>query len=156
MARLLWRNEQVRRSRTVVQFLGLTGVFFAPSLFPGAPEAAFWPYAMAHGAQYLVIIGVTTRRAPHPWPRIAGVAFAGVGVGAAAFRLPTPVLNQTYTGVVVCHFLADARLWRLRDPSVSAIVRRRFDFLFLGRPDATGRRQVGQGRSADRPLTTSR
>jgi hypothetical protein len=34
-------------------------------------------------------------------------------------------------GVVVWHFLADARLWRLRDPSVRVIVRRRFDFLFV-------------------------
>jgi hypothetical protein len=130
ITRLLWRNMRLRRSPTVVLFLGLSGVFFLPSLLTGAPQVAFWPYAMAHGAQYLVIMGVTARRASPAWPRIAGIAAAAAGVGAVAFRLPTLVVAQGYTGVVVWHFLADARLWRLRDPSIRAIVHRRFDFLF--------------------------
>jgi hypothetical protein len=127
---LLARNHRLRRSPTVVLFLGLSGVFFLPSLLPGAPQLSFWPYAMAHGAQYLVIMGVTSRRAPHAWTRIAGIAVAATGFGAAAFQLPKLVLAQGYMGIVVWHFLADARLWRLRDPLVRAIVRRRFDFLF--------------------------
>jgi hypothetical protein len=130
IVRLLWRNERLRRSPTVVLFLGLSGVFFLPSLLPGAQQVAFWPYAMAHGAQYLVIMGVTAKRAPRAWTRIAGVTVAAAGVGAAAFQLPKLVLAQSYMGVVVWHFLADARLWRLRDPAVRVIVRRRFDFLF--------------------------
>jgi hypothetical protein len=134
VARLLWREERLRRSPTVLVFLGLSFVFFLPSLLAGAPQAAFWPYAMAHGAQYLVIMGITSKRAPHAWPRIAGVAAIAAGLGAAAFRLPRIVLAQTYMGVVVWHFLADARLWRLRDPAVRAIVRNRFDFLFAPRP----------------------
>ena len=85
---------------------------------------------MAHGAQYLVIMGVTSKRAPHAWTRIVGITVAATGLGAAAFQLPRLVLAQTYTGIVVWHFLVDARLWRLRDPSVRAIVSRRFDFLF--------------------------
>jgi hypothetical protein len=128
--RLLWKNERLRRSPRVVVFLGLSNVFFLPSLLPGAPQAAFWPYAMAHGAQYLVIMGVTSRRAPHAWTRIGGVAVLALALGAAAFRLPRLLLAQGYMGVVVWHFLADARLWRLRDPVVRAIVRRRFSFLF--------------------------
>lgn len=129
-ARLLWREERVRRSPTVIVFLGLSGVFFLPSLLPGAQQAAFWPYAMAHGAQYLVIMGVTAKRAPHAWTRVAGVLAFATAVGVAALQLPRLVLAQAYMGVVVWHFLADARLWRLRDPTVRAIVRRRFDFLF--------------------------
>lgn len=130
IVRLLVRNHRLRCSPTVVLFLGLSGVFFLPSLLPGAPQVAFWPYAMAHGAQYLVIMGVTSRRAPHAWTKIAGIAVAATGLGAAAFQLPKLVLAQSYMGVVVWHFLADARLWRLRDPLVRAIVRRRFDFVF--------------------------
>jgi hypothetical protein len=132
MARLLWRNARLRRSPTVVLFLGLSGVFFLPSLAAGAPQAAFWPFALAHGAQYLVIMSVTAWRAPHAWTRIAGVTVAATGIGAAAFQLPKLVLVQAYTGVVIWHFLADARLWRLRDTAVRTIVRRRFDFLFAG------------------------
>ena len=131
IVRLLWKSVRLRQSPTVLLFLGLSGVFFLPSLLPGMPQAAFWPYAMAHGAQYLVIVGVTSKRAPHSWPRIAGVAGVATGLGAAAFQLPQLVLSQSYMGIVVWHFLADARLWRLRDPSVRAIVRRRFDFLFV-------------------------
>jgi hypothetical protein len=129
IVRLLWRNERLRRSPTVVLFLGLSGVFFLPSLLPGAPQVAFWPYAMAHGAQYLVIMGVTAGRARRAWIPIAGVAAVVTGLGAAALQLPKLVLAQTYMGFVVWHFLADARLWRLRDPAVRAIVHRRFDFL---------------------------
>ena len=134
IARLLWKNERLRQSPTVLVFLGLSVVFFLPSLLPGAPQAAFWPYAMAHGAQYLVIMGVTSRRAHHSWPRIAAVAGVATVVGAAAFKLSPIVLAQAYMGVVVWHFLADARLWRLRDTAVRTIVRSRFDFLFASRP----------------------
>jgi hypothetical protein len=127
---MLARNQRLRRSPTVVLFLGLSSVFFLPSLLPGAPQVSFWPYAMAHGAQYLVMMGITSSRATHAWTRIAGVAVAATGLGAAAFQLPKLFLVQGYMGVVVWHFLADARLWRLRDPMVRAIVRRRFDFVF--------------------------
>jgi hypothetical protein len=75
-------------------------------------------------------MGVTAKRAPRAWSRIAGVTVGAAAAGAVAFRLPGLVLAQSYMGVVVWHFLADARLWRLRDPAVRAVVRRRFDFLF--------------------------
>jgi hypothetical protein len=55
---------------------------------------------------------------------------AATGLGEAAFQLPKLVSAQTYTSIVVWQFLVDARLWRLRDPSVRAIVSPRFDFLF--------------------------
>jgi len=134
IARILWREKRLRQGPTVLVFLALSGVFFLPSLLPGAQQAAFWPFAMAHGAQYLVIMGVTSKRARHAWPRIAGVSAVAIALGAAAFQLPRLVLAQAYMGVVMWHFLADARLWRLRDPAVRMIVRQRFDFLFAPRP----------------------
>ena len=131
---LLVKDRRLRRSPTVLLFLGLSGVFFSPSLLHGPPVMAFWPYAMAHGAQYLIVMANTSRTSPFGWVGFAIFAVGAACLGAAAIALPGPVLIQAFTGIVIWHFLADARLWRLRDPVVRAIVRRRFSFVFEVRP----------------------
>ena len=50
--------------------------------------------------------------------------------GAVAVTMNNAPWAQIYTGVVMWHFLVDARLWRLRDPAVREIVRARFAFVF--------------------------
>jgi hypothetical protein len=75
-------------------------------------------------------MGVTSRRSRAGWRGFGAFAAIAVALGLAVHGAPGIVWAQAYTGVVVWHFLADARLWRLRDPEVRAIVRRRFDFLF--------------------------
>jgi hypothetical protein len=132
IARLLVLDRRVRMSPKVLLFLGLGWAFFLPSLLSGAPQMTFWPYAMAHGAQYLVITGISARRSPLGWAGFGLFAAAAVVLGAIVFHPPGVVLVQAYTGVVIWHFLADARLWRLRDPAVRTIIGRRFDFLFGG------------------------
>ena len=127
---LVSRHAPLRRSPTVLLFLGLSVVFFAPALLSGPAQLTFWPYAMAHGAQYLVIAGMTARRSPYHWLGLAIFAGLAIGLGVLAFEMKTTVLRQAYAGIVMWHFLADARLWRLRDPLVRATVRRRFDFVF--------------------------
>jgi hypothetical protein len=133
IARLVIVDARLRASPRVLLFLGLGWTFFLPSLLSGAPQMTFWPYAMAHGAQYLVITGISARRSPLGWAGFGLFAATAVALGVLVFHPPGIVLVQAYTGVVIWHFLADARLWRLRDPSVRAIVGRRFDFLFGGR-----------------------
>lgn len=135
IARLLITEPRLRASPRVLIFLGLSWAFFLPGLITGAPQMTFWPYAMAHGAQYLIIMAITSRRSPRGWAGFGLFAASAVVLGALVFHPPGIVLIQAYTGVVIWHFLADARLWRLRDPTVRAIVSRRFDFLF-GRPQA--------------------
>jgi len=140
MARLLWTQPGLRRGPTVLLFLGLSGAFFLPSLIGGAPLVAFFPYAMAHGAQYLIIMGVTARRSSAGWRGFSVFAAIAAVLGTVAVSVRGVGLVQAYTGVVIWHFLADARLWRLRDSTVRGIVRRRFDFVFgpasAGRPSS--------------------
>jgi hypothetical protein len=142
IVRLLITEPRLRGSPRVVLFLGLSWAFFLPGLLSGAAQMTFWPYAMAHGAQYLIIMGITSRRSPRGWFGFGLFAAGAVVLGALVVHPPGIAWIQAYTGVVIWHFLADARLWRLRDPAVRAIVSRRFDFLF-GRPQgAMGSRQV--------------
>lgn len=136
VARVMVTQPRLRKSPRVFLFLCLSGVFFLPSLFPGPPFMVFWPYAMAHGAQYLIFMGVTSRKSDAGWLGFAVFAVSAVGLGVFANSLRGIALVQAYTGVIMWHFIADARLWRLRDPDVRNIVRRRFDFIFgAPRPD---------------------
>lgn len=130
IAWLLITDRRLRGSPMVLLMLALSWAFFLPVLLPGAAQMTFWPYAMAHGAQYLIIMGVTSRRSPRGWIGFGLFAASAVVLGAIVFHPPGIVLIQAYTGVVIWHFLADARLWRLRDPAIRAVVSRRFDFLF--------------------------
>jgi hypothetical protein len=127
---VLLTNARLRSSPALVLFTLLSGAFFLPSLLPGPRWVTFWPYALAHGAQYLVFMAITSRRSAFGWVGFAAFAATAVVLGAVTFAVPGILWAQAYTGVIVWHFLADARLWRLRDPEVRAIVRRRFDFLF--------------------------
>jgi hypothetical protein len=127
---LVARDRRFRRAPTVLVTLALSGAFFLPSLLPGGPVIAFWPYAMAHGAQYLIIMGNTSRNSPYGLRGLGAYGLGAAVLGAVAVSLPGLGWKQAYTGVVIWHFLADARLWRLRDPAVRAIVRGRFGFIF--------------------------
>jgi hypothetical protein len=141
IARLLITEPRLRGSPSVLLFLALSWAFFLPGLLSGAPQMTFWPYAMAHGAQYLIIMGITSRRSSRGWFGFGLFAASAAILGALVFHPPGSVLVQAYTGVIIWHFLADARLWRLRDPTVRAIVSRRFDFLFGGPQAVAGTRQ---------------
>lgn len=124
-------NVALRRSPTVLIFFALSVVFYVPGLlFPSSNLTGFWPYAIAHGSQYLIIMGVTARGSSRG---LVGLIIFGLlaGVlGVAAYLMNGVPWTAFYSGIVVWHFLADARLWRLRDPAVRSIVRGRFDFIF--------------------------
>lgn len=134
LIKVLLSHPRLRRAPTVLAFLILSWAFYLPALLPGAPMLAFWPYAMAHGAQYLIFMSVTSARSRFGAVGLAGLWGGALGLGAVAWMAPGPVLAQAYTGVVIWHFLADARLWRLSDPAVRQVVRDRFDFAFGARP----------------------
>ncbi|WP_374943793.1 hypothetical protein [Sphingomonas sp.] len=128
--RLVVANERLRRSPTTLLFLGLTTVFFLPSLIAGSDKVSFWPYAIAHGAQYLVMMSVTSGRSAHGSKGVVACTAIVVLLGIVAVSMSDVPWAQAYTGIIVWHFLADARLWRLRDPLVRTVVRNRFDFIF--------------------------
>jgi len=127
---LVATNHAVRRSPTVLVFLVLSLAFYLPGLlFPPSPITGFWPYAIAHGAQYLVIMGVTAHRSARGTAGLIIFVLLAAVLGVAAYLMRGVPWSAFYTGIVSRHFLADARLWRLRDPAIRSIVRERFDFV---------------------------
>ena len=101
--------------------------FFAPVFACGSPYAAVGGMTIAHGLQYLLLLGLVAAgnpRSPGRALRLAAlgnVALAGGLALSAASHLhgagPAGRLAfGTYLGAVMAHFVIDAGLWRLRDP----------------------------------------
>lgn len=113
----------------------LTAVaFYAPlHVFRADLFAAAFAYQAAHGAQYYLMVSQMVRPSPRAVrSTIVLVLVGGVALVAAtstAALIATPLLFGIGKGIVGAHFVADARLWRLRDPDVRALVRQRFSFL---------------------------
>ncbi len=119
--------------------LVVAACFYLPLLLsaPGLLGVAF-AYQASHGAQYYLMVARTLahdRRAR--WVAVVAVAVGGViavSVLAPAVLVTAPVLYGLGKGLAVSHFIADARLWRLRDPELGPILRRRFGFDQPGAP----------------------
>lgn len=124
------RERRLWRSPTTLLFLTLSLIFFMPSFNTGPHSTSFLPYAMAHGAQYLLIMGVTARQSRFGLWGVLLIAYLVMALGFVAYSITAIPWAQAYVGVVMWHFLVDARLWRLRDPAVRAVVKSRFGFLF--------------------------
>jgi hypothetical protein len=135
VAILIVRDAALRRCPTMMMFLVLSALFYLPSLLPGSPIVNFLPFAMAHGLQYIILMLALSGRSSRGLMGLALTLAIIVVLGTIAWSIDTNPWLQLYSGVVIWHFLADARLWRMRDPIVRTIVRTRFDFLF--RPSST-------------------
>jgi hypothetical protein len=101
--------------------------FFAPVFAFGSPYAAVGGMTIAHGLQYLLLLGLVAagnRRSPRRALRLAvlcNIALAGGLALSAASHLhgAAPIGRLAfgaYLGAVMAHFVIDAGLWRLRDP----------------------------------------
>jgi hypothetical protein len=121
----LWRDP------IVLAFMFLSWAFFVPTLLGQDLLVTFTSYAVAHGAQYLIFLLVTSR---HGGSRLLGPAVL-LGAGVATFWAlnavaALPIGIALYQGVTIGHFIVDAKVWRMREPVQRAILRQRFDFLF--------------------------
>lgn len=105
--------------------------FYAPLfVFDVSVPAAAFVYQLSHGAQYLLMVGHTVRqRRTALWSLIPFVVVGGVVLESVSAGSASGLATGLGRGVVASHFIADARLWRLRDPAVRALMKRRFDFL---------------------------
>lgn len=96
-------------------------------------------YQAAHGAQYYLMVGHFMGGDKSRSNRIRPFLAVGliVAIGGAAMlgaTRPSATHNGLLAygaakGIVAAHFIADARLWRLRDPRVRSVMMRRFEFL---------------------------
>lgn len=111
-----------------VRFGGLVCAvgFFLPLLVFDDIVSATIGYGAAHGAQYLLMMGhLPTRRG------MAGLVALYVLGGWVLVHLHDAggILAYLLIGVTVAHFLADARLWKMRTPQQRTFYKQRFRFL---------------------------
>jgi hypothetical protein len=120
------RDRSDRPAAFVVAYL-LAVYFPLPIFIFASPYAAVGGMTIAHGLQYLILVGlVTTGPAltPRRWPRLATVAAfvvtAGVLLNLTSHLHSGGSVSRAvygaYLGAVMSHFVVDAGLWRLRDP----------------------------------------
>jgi len=142
------RDPRRRRPGWRSWTLLLLMLFYLPLFAVRDPFLAVYVFLTAHGLQYLVFMAYVTRRSDLGWRRAAaGLLFAALGLGLAiralqAGSIETPagraMLGAAF-GVIVWHFLLDARIWRLSEPFQRRTMADRFDFLLAperveGRP----------------------
>jgi hypothetical protein len=112
---------------------GFGVVYLVALLFPlpifafSSPYAAVGGMTIAHGLQYLVLVGLVAAGPPGrrvSMTRLAAFATSALIGGALLNRAshlhaggaPARAVYGVYLGVVMAHFVVDAGIWRLRDP----------------------------------------
>jgi hypothetical protein len=134
------KNPALRANGLRLGFLVMGSLFFLPTFLFGDAVSATLSYAMAHGLQYLVFMGVVSvgRRSP-----VASVlmllALATVGAFALNAAVVAPDIADfpwgfaaygAFLGAVMAHFVLDAGVWRLREPFQRGYMRKKFYFVF--------------------------
>jgi hypothetical protein len=133
------RGTEGRRAGYCIVYLSSLG-FFVPLFLFRSPYAAVAGVTIAHGVQYLLLVGLVAGSRHQPLTRtFAMAAFVNVALvggialalashlhgGAAAGRL----VFGAYLGLVMAHFVVDGGLWRLREPFPRAFLSARLPFL---------------------------
>jgi len=131
LIKLLVTTPQLRAALPVVIFTVSGWAFFLPSLVSTNELVGFWSYAIAHGAQYCIFMIVVSGNCKR------GIVGLSIFVLIFAAMLVTfEHLNGSgaglaaYTGIVMSHFLIDAKIWRLREPLQHHLIQERFNFIF--------------------------
>jgi hypothetical protein len=141
---LLARRPAAQRPSgfTVMYLMAL--LFWVPVFVFGSPYAAVGGMTVAHGMQYLLLVGLVAAGSgarPVRLATLCNVALLG-GVAlekASHLHDAAPaerLLFGAYLGAVMAHFVIDAGLWRLRDPFPRAFLAQRMPYLVPGQPPA--------------------
>jgi len=125
----LRRARPARPAALVAAYL-MAVLFFLPVFAFASPYAAVGGLTIAHGAQYLLLMGMVAGGGSSATSRMSAalslallvnIALIGGGLLEVASHLHDQAglvrgLYGAYLGVVMAHFVIDAGLWRLRDP----------------------------------------
>jgi hypothetical protein len=136
---LLARPRAARPPGYCVVYLTTLG-FFAPVFLFHSPYAAVAGMTIAHGLQYLVLVGMMSAGGEPGTDRVAGAAafliialLGGLALSAASHLHGGPaaerILFGLYLGLVMTHFVVDAGLWRLRQPFPRTLLASRLPYL---------------------------
>ena len=119
------RREPADRPPAFLAIYLLSLAFFAPVFVFSSPYAAVAGVVLAHGFQYLLIVGLVAAGQQRLSPALQlGVLlnvalFGGIALNLASHLHDGSWLARTaygaYLGLVMTHFVVDAGLWRLRE-----------------------------------------
>ncbi len=118
-------------------------LFFLPVFVFSNPYAAVAGLVVAHGGQYLVIVGLIASAERSDRSRVLNLAallnvalLGGLALNAASHLHGSTSAGRAvygaYVGAVMAHFVIDAGLWRLRDEFPRRLLRSTVPYL-LGR-----------------------
>lgn len=158
-ARVLTGRLRSERSPRFCLMYGLALLFPLPIFVFGSPYAAVAGMTMAHGLQYLLLIGLVAAGS-EPRYRMGGAAalctlavLGGVVLNLISHLhgdgLPLRMLFGAYLGVLAAHFVVDAGIWRLRDPFVRAFLSQRVGYLLGSERSCGAARSVADRSVAD-------
>jgi hypothetical protein len=145
---LMLRRPPTERPAALWALYLLALGFSLPIFLFHSPYAAVGGMTVAHGLQYLLLVGLIAAgpvRQPGRGLRIAVLCTFSV-VGGAVLAMTShlhsapPVgrlLFGVYLAVVMTHFVVDAGLWRLRDPFPRAFLSHHLPYLVSSAPRAT-------------------
>jgi hypothetical protein len=134
LALLRWRPRAERPPDFCAVFVAVV-LFPLPLFMFSSPYAALAGMTVAHGFQYLVLVGLVAagpRRSGRGarLASLAAVALVGGTLLAAASHLHAStsavrLLFGVYAGVTAAHFVVDGGIWRLSDPLARGFLRSR-------------------------------
>jgi hypothetical protein len=118
----------------------LSLVFSLPIFVFGNPYAAVGGMTIAHGVQYLLLMGLVAAGTSPRRSRVLRIAvlcnvalFGGVALSTASHlhssAPPVRLLFGAYLGAVMAHFVIDAAFWRMRDPFPRQFMARHLPYL---------------------------
>ena len=118
---------------------GVALLFPLPIFVFSSPYAAVAGMTMAHGLQYLLLIGLVAA-GDEPRKRLGRAAslcalavLGGVVLNVSSHlhgdSQPLRLFFGIYLGLLAAHFVVDARIWRLREPFVRAFLSERVGYL---------------------------
>jgi hypothetical protein len=115
-------------------------LFSAPVFVFSSPYAAVGGMTIAHGLQYLLLVGMVGAGMERGLTRLtavalcANIALIGGALLSGASHLHSSgiglrLIYGVYLGLVMAHFVVDAGLWRLRDPATRSFLSARLPYL---------------------------
>jgi hypothetical protein len=131
LLKVLLTTPRLRADLPILIFTVLGWMFYLPTLVSTTDLVGYWSYAIAHGAQYIIFMIVVSGNRKHGTKALSLFLLL-----FAAMLLAFDHLNRSgagmaaYTGLVMGHFLIDAKIWRLREPIQGSLIKQRFAFIF--------------------------
>jgi hypothetical protein len=154
----LWRRPAVRRPGAYATVYLISLLFFVPVFVFSSPYAVVAGLTVAHGYQYLLIVGLVAGG-----QRPGRAALLGLGVLVNVALLGGIALNAAshlhggglfaravfgvYLGLLMAHFVVDAGLWRLRDEFPRRFLTDRLPYLLAPSMGPTGSGSVAADHS---------